>query len=109
MPSGQLCPRQDRTRCPLHGPIVPRDEAGAPLNPTVREAVVISKKKKRPARLSGMRHASLYAPPPTARTRIEKKIFQKSVVKRVAAALNAYDARRAGAKFADQFNYAIQR
>ncbi|KAG7166527.1 UV-stimulated scaffold protein A-like [Homarus americanus] len=31
--SGRLCPRQDREKCPLHGPIVPRDEAGKPLRP----------------------------------------------------------------------------
>ena len=28
MPSGRLCPRQDRFKCPLHGKILPRDETG---------------------------------------------------------------------------------
>ncbi|KAG0718334.1 UV-stimulated scaffold protein A [Chionoecetes opilio] len=30
---GRLCPRQDRERCPLHGPIIPRGETGEPLLP----------------------------------------------------------------------------
>ena len=28
LPSGRLCPRQDRFKCPLHGKILPRDETG---------------------------------------------------------------------------------
>ncbi|XP_049807947.1 UV-stimulated scaffold protein A-like isoform X2 [Schistocerca nitens] len=28
LPSGKLCPRRDRYKCPFHGPIVPRDEKG---------------------------------------------------------------------------------
>ena len=37
LPSGRQCPRADRVRCPLHGPIVPRDEHGEPLNRELRE------------------------------------------------------------------------
>lgn len=33
LPNGSLCPRKDREKCPMHGPIIPRDEAGAPLLP----------------------------------------------------------------------------
>ncbi|XP_013224990.2 UV-stimulated scaffold protein A isoform X2 [Columba livia] len=32
MPNGSLCERQDRVKCPFHGKIIPRDEAGIPLN-----------------------------------------------------------------------------
>ncbi len=32
LPSGRLCPRKDRFKCPLHGVIVPRDETGRPSN-----------------------------------------------------------------------------
>ena len=32
LPSGRLCPRQDRRVCPLHGEIVERDENGIPLS-----------------------------------------------------------------------------
>ena len=31
--TGRLCPRRDREKCPLHGAIIPRDEAGQPLLP----------------------------------------------------------------------------
>lgn len=31
--TGRLCPRRDRERCPLHGPIIPRDEIGQPVRP----------------------------------------------------------------------------
>ena len=34
MPSGKLCPRSDRVKCPFHGPIVARDEAGQPIDPS---------------------------------------------------------------------------
>ncbi|KAJ3052531.1 hypothetical protein HK097_006097 [Rhizophlyctis rosea] len=29
---GGLCPRRDLRRCPIHGPIVPRDDEGEPLD-----------------------------------------------------------------------------
>ncbi|XP_076029626.1 UV-stimulated scaffold protein A-like [Oratosquilla oratoria] len=32
LPSGRLCPRMDRERCPLHGPIIPRDLIGQPVS-----------------------------------------------------------------------------
>uniref|UniRef100_A0A8C3YTY4 UV-stimulated scaffold protein A n=1 Tax=Catagonus wagneri TaxID=51154 RepID=A0A8C3YTY4_9CETA len=35
-PDGRLCERQDRLKCPFHGKIVPRDEAGRPLRPEDR-------------------------------------------------------------------------
>ncbi|KAI6219004.1 hypothetical protein M3Y99_01677900 [Aphelenchoides fujianensis] len=31
LPSGKLCPRMDLKVCPFHGPIVPRDEMGFPV------------------------------------------------------------------------------
>ncbi|XP_029111644.1 UV-stimulated scaffold protein A isoform X2 [Scleropages formosus] len=33
MSNGSLCERQDRVKCPFHGPIIPRDELGRPRNP----------------------------------------------------------------------------
>lgn len=30
LPSGKLCPRRDRFKCPFHGKIIPRDESGKP-------------------------------------------------------------------------------
>lgn len=35
-PDGQLCERQDRLKCPFHGKIIPRDDAGRPLDPEDR-------------------------------------------------------------------------
>lgn len=32
LPSGKLCPRMDRKTCPLHGPIIDRDEQGNPVD-----------------------------------------------------------------------------
>lgn len=34
LPSGKLCPRRDRQKCPLHGPIIARDEQGQPKDPS---------------------------------------------------------------------------
>lgn len=31
LPSGKLCPRRDRVKCPFHGKIIPRDETGMPV------------------------------------------------------------------------------
>ncbi|XP_041609147.1 UV-stimulated scaffold protein A isoform X1 [Vulpes lagopus] len=31
-PDGRLCERQDRLKCPFHGKIIPRDDAGRPLH-----------------------------------------------------------------------------
>lgn len=39
LPSGKLCPRQDRYKCPLHGPIVARDKTGKCTNPENAERV----------------------------------------------------------------------
>lgn len=37
LPSGRLCPRRDKVKCPFHGPIVPRDSEGAPLDADLRQ------------------------------------------------------------------------
>lgn len=35
LPSGKLCPRHDRVKCPFHGKIIPRDETGSPVDTAV--------------------------------------------------------------------------
>ncbi|KAM4854197.1 UV-stimulated scaffold protein A [Thomomys bottae] len=35
-PDGRLCERQDRLKCPFHGKIIPRDNAGQPLDAELR-------------------------------------------------------------------------
>ena len=39
---GALCTRQDRVRCPFHGPIIPRDRTGTPNGPETNAAVATS-------------------------------------------------------------------
>ncbi|KAJ2964417.1 hypothetical protein NQZ79_g628 [Umbelopsis isabellina] len=38
--SGSLCPRRDLVTCPFHGPIIPRDEIGRPVDPKTNTPVV---------------------------------------------------------------------
>ncbi|KAM4555064.1 UV-stimulated scaffold protein A isoform 2-T2 [Odontesthes bonariensis] len=136
---GNLCQRQDRLKCPFHGPIVPRDEAGRPCRPEDRqreeqeerkrreqqadwrdpelmrdiEAATgedlgsdrgkkgKGKKKKKYPNLSDLKQSSN-----TSRSRLEKKVFNKSTVRRVAQVLSKADGRRHD-KFSNQFNYAL--
>ncbi|KAJ1559281.1 hypothetical protein HK405_011265, partial [Cladochytrium tenue] len=36
--NGKLCSRRDIGRCPFHGPVIPRDAVGQPLDPALRSA-----------------------------------------------------------------------
>ncbi|XP_069695250.1 UV-stimulated scaffold protein A-like [Periplaneta americana] len=40
LPSGKLCPRKDRYKCPFHGPIIARDKTGQCSNPEDAQKVV---------------------------------------------------------------------
>lgn len=40
MKNGSLCPRRDLVTCPFHGPIIPRDEIGRPVDPKTNTPVV---------------------------------------------------------------------
>nr|KAF6432706.1 UV stimulated scaffold protein A [Rousettus aegyptiacus] len=86
-PDGQLCERQDRLKCPFHGKIIPRDDAGRPLDPEDR-----AREQRQQTN--------------TARTRIAKKIFAKAAVQRVVTAMTQMDQKK-HEKFANQFNYAL--
>ncbi|KAG7461533.1 hypothetical protein MATL_G00192090 [Megalops atlanticus] len=143
MPSGTLCERQDRVKCPFHGLIVPRDDKGIPLNPEDTE-----KEKKRheedqpdwrdPELMRDIEAATgedlgssktfgkgrkgskgkgkgkkkypnltdLKQSTNTSRSRLERKVFNKSAMRRVTEAMNRMD-RRKHEKFANQFNYAL--
>lgn len=143
MPNGSLCERQDRVKCPFHGPIIPRDELGKPINPEdaarlekeefkrreeqkdwrdpelMREieaatgedlgsSKVFGKgkkgkgKKKKYPNLTDLKQSTN-----TSRSRLEKKVFNKTSMKRIAAAMNRIDSRK-HEKFANQFNYALK-
>lgn len=47
LPSGKLCPRMDRFKCPFHGPIIARDGSGCPTNPEDRRKLEKTMKPSR--------------------------------------------------------------
>ncbi|XP_074529376.1 UV-stimulated scaffold protein A isoform X2 [Halichoeres trimaculatus] len=136
---GKLCQRQDRHKCPFHGPIIPRDKEGKPCReedqlreeqeerrrreeqPDWRDAELMrdieaatgedlgsdrvgkkkkGKKKKYP-NLSDLKQKAN-----TARSRLERKVFNKSTMRRVAQVMSKADKRKHD-KFSNQFNYAL--
>ncbi|KAM7417071.1 hypothetical protein PAMA_016941 [Pampus argenteus] len=136
MGDGKLCQRQDRLKCPFHGPIIPRDQEGRPCRqedrlreerrkreaqPDWRDAELMrdieaatgedlgsdrvgkkrkGKKKKYP-NLSDLKQSAN-----TSRSRLGKKVFNKSTIRRVAEAMTKCDKRKYE-KFSNQFNYAL--
>uniref|UniRef100_A0A3B4X2N7 UV-stimulated scaffold protein A n=1 Tax=Seriola lalandi dorsalis TaxID=1841481 RepID=A0A3B4X2N7_SERLL len=134
--NGKLCQRQDRLKCPFHGRIVPRGQDGRPFRqedrlreeqeerrrreeqPEWRDAELMrdieaatgenlgsdrvrkGKKKKFPNLSDLKRNAN------TSRSRLEKKVFNKTTVRRVAQVMSKAD-RRKHEKFSNQFNYAL--
>ncbi|XP_054942250.1 UV-stimulated scaffold protein A isoform X1 [Physeter macrocephalus] len=135
-PDGRLCERQDRLKCPFHGKIVPRDDAGRPLHPEdrahgqkqrlqrpagrpawqdpelmrdVEAATGVDLGSSRPGGKGRRRRSGLTdlkQQADTARARIAKKVFAKAAVQRVVTAMNQMD-RKKHEKFANQFNYAL--
>ncbi|XP_064465797.1 UV-stimulated scaffold protein A-like [Ornithodoros turicata] len=128
LPSGKLCPRRDRYKCPFHGPIVPRDSMGQPQG---EEASKVDEKRQKASRpdwqdpgllrdleaatgvnlevgktSKGKRKKKSVAPE-SPRKRLEKKIFNKRSVQRVAGALDTIDSRKFEDKFGNQWNYAF--
>jgi len=97
LPSGGLCPRRDKVNCPLHGAI----GKGDPVSHSAIKQTATEKKKIRTRKK--LKGAQSYDE--TSRTRIEKKIFNKSSAMRVAKDLKRYDKIRTKNKFTDQFNY----
>ncbi|CAG7727803.1 unnamed protein product [Allacma fusca] len=139
LPSGNLCPRKDREKCPFHGRIIPRDENGNPTNEEDAIRLKVEREKTeqakppdwqdpkflkdlqaeigmdltiRASKRGGKSFADKY-PQLTdvrklkddPRKRLEKKIFNKKSLKRVATALDAANAKKFRDKFGDQFNY----
>ncbi|XP_025205576.1 UV-stimulated scaffold protein A-like [Melanaphis sacchari] len=133
LPSGKLCPREDRFKCPFHGRIVPRDELGRVVNPENKISLEKEKKQNVPdwqnpqllrdiqyqtgvdlkmpekgsrrKRKQNSNLTSLKKEQDTPRARLEKKVFKKSSVKKVANILDGIDQRKFRDKFGDQFNY----
>ncbi|XP_050534156.1 UV-stimulated scaffold protein A-like [Daktulosphaira vitifoliae] len=130
LPSGKLCAREDRIKCPFHGVIVARDESGRPINP--KDEIELQKNKvpdwqdpqllrdiqretgvnltmpKKGSRKKKEKYPKLTdfkKEQNTPRARLEKKIFKKSSVKKVAKIMDSMDQRKFRDKFGDQFNY----
>lgn len=138
LPSGKLCPRKDRIKCPFHGVIVPRDEAGKCINPEDEEKLTVKaekekqeipdwqdpqllkeiqaatgldlkmpeknkRRKKKDSKYPGL--TDIKKKQNTVTRRLEKKVFKRGTVKRIAATLDKFDHRRFRDKFGDQFNY----
>lgn len=123
LPSGKLCPRRDRVKCPLHGPVVARDEMGNPRDPNVKveprvpdwqepqllrdlEAAT-GVQLRVGARTSRKRGQQARRSAAKVRARLEKKIFNRRAAKRVAQSMDAIDGRKFHDKFGDQWNYAF--
>jgi len=122
MPSGRLCPRKDRFKCPLHGKIIPRDNMGNPTrledkklpheeNQAVNDDwqdpellrdieaatgvnLQVKKGKGKGKKSSESGLTNIREKMNTVRNRLEKKIFNRSSMKRVAADLNLSEAKK---------------
>jgi len=103
MSNGMLCPRMDRFKCPLHGVIVARNEQGEVTSDRKVNQTIPPTQTRPKVKRKGMKSASKWDE--TSRSRIEKKIFNKSSALRVAKDQKIYDKIRTKDKFVDQFNY----
>ncbi|XP_076878863.1 UV-stimulated scaffold protein A isoform X2 [Brachyhypopomus gauderio] len=137
MPNGSLCERQDRVKCPFHGLIIPRNELGRPVNaedaarleeemkrreqqPDWRDVEFMKEieaatgedlgssktygkgKKRKYPNLTDLKQTAN-----TSRSRLEKKVFNKSSMRRISEVMNKMDKKK-HEKFANQFNYALK-
>ena len=111
LPSGRLCPRKDRVKCPLHGQVIARDNKGNPVSKAdvkppedndpdmLRDVEAVAaeaegvnfqtpRKKVKGKKAKDSNLTNIKAMQDTARKRLEKKIFNRSSMKRVATDLN---------------------
>jgi len=114
LPGGKLCKRQDRRVCPFHGPIVRRDGVGNPLeqqseegssSSIVSESSVVKKASQSVQQRKGKKLKGAAKWDETSRSRLEKKVFNRSAVGRVERDQLKYSKIRTKDKFVDQFNY----
>ena len=130
LPSGKLCPRQDRFKCPFHGNIIPRDACGNPINNADQPSTsnssnawndknfledlegnlgtavsLIKKSKKTKKQDTGL--TDLKKIKNTSRSRLQRKVLSAKSLKRVAETMNVLDAKRNLDKFGNNFNYAL--
>lgn len=133
LPSGRLCPRRDRIKCPFHGAIIPRANDGLPIDPKQREIElkiqfqVESERWKDPKYLKQLSIETgidlegkslknkrkkypnlidLKKLNDTPRKRLMKKIYSKRMREKVATDLNQLD-ERAHLQYSQQWSYAM--
>jgi len=131
LPSGKLCPRKDKVKCPFHGLIIPRDISGVPLNEEHRKAEDLKKANalpdwQNPQLLQELKHSvgidltvgkrkrrkypalqDIKLLENTSRKRLEKKIFKKVVRERVEKDLNSINWKN-HTQYENQWNYSLQ-
>ncbi|MFH4979928.1 hypothetical protein AB6A40_006637, partial [Gnathostoma spinigerum] len=124
---GSLCPRKDLYRCPVHGPIIDRDEMGFPVKPLESQTRPRSKfteqeeeeyirdveaatgaelhdKSKKGHRRWRTKKRSLTSAQ-QVRQRLTTRLFDRKTLKRVSETLDAIRKARASKNFGHQFNY----
>lgn len=136
MPTGRLCPRQDRHKCPLHGPIIARDLNGNPSEPGKCVLALPSTSKtpdwQDPALLKELKASTgidlkmpekgrkrktpkkkyenltdVKALKNTSRSRLQNKVFDPKSLKRIADTVEKIETKRNFQKFGNNFNYAL--
>ncbi|OQV23972.1 UV-stimulated scaffold protein A [Hypsibius exemplaris] len=134
LPSGQLCPRMDRERCPFHGKVVPRGPDGVPAREDDRYREMLEKEKATASRTPDWQDPALLrdieaqtgrnlkvekrkkakkdgnltdvkALTENPRKRLEKIVLNKSAVSRVAGELDRIQKQDAAEKFSHNWNY----
>ena len=129
LPSGKLCPRMDRFKCPLHGKVIPRDKEGTPNKGLFKKEEMLSlvasdkdwkdvegdvenitgeilnTKRKRTVRTNVNYVPKSNAVVSTPRSRLEDKIFDKKALRRANVRADDADDRRNSDRYSQQFNY----
>ncbi|XP_054722367.1 UV-stimulated scaffold protein A-like [Uloborus diversus] len=129
LPSGKLCPRKDRYKCPFHGKIIKRDNVGNPIEEEAKPQTTVpdwqdpallndieaatginlkipekrGKGKKQQRNKKGCGLTKIKNIPISARQRIEKKILKR--YQHYAPKLDEMERKRFNDKFGDQWNY----
>ncbi|GFS31401.1 UV-stimulated scaffold protein A [Trichonephila inaurata madagascariensis] len=107
LPSGKLCPRKDRYKCPFHGKIIKRDDAGNPVDPTEvagpsnASTSATTEERKSQEKEDGLTNIKKIKV--NTRDRLTKKIIKRH--KHYAKKLDDMERKKFNDKFGDQWNY----
>ena len=136
LPSGKLCPRRDKFKCPFHGEIIARDETGRPnceehsdeggssentgttiqemaaITQDIEQATGLNLTGKKPKKGTKRKHSGLTdlrKKENTSLCRLAKKVFDKSSLERVAGEMNRVKKSLIDEKFGNNWNYALSK